>query len=263
MCTLIALHRVVPGAALVVGANRDECYDRPAEGPALRATPSGPIVAPLDLEARGTWFGLSRHGVFAALTNLPCPDPDPRRRSRGLLVLDALAGASAREAAEKLRSLPMDAYNPFNLFVADRDEAFAFSYERGPRPASLRGGACVIGNAPLDVPEPAKVSRLREQVGRIAGSGAPLSGLEQLCRDHAPGPRGPLDAVCVHTPSYGTRSSFLLSLAEAGLEDPRSVFRYAHGPPCESPYEDWTPLLRDLGRERPGVQGTAERGRAS
>ena len=45
MCTLIALHRTVPGASLVVAANRDEFYDRPAEGPALRSTPSGTATA--------------------------------------------------------------------------------------------------------------------------------------------------------------------------------------------------------------------------
>jgi len=70
MCTLIVLHRCVPGRPLVVAANRDEFLDRPAAGPALRMRDSGPILAPLDLEAGGTWLGLNGRGVFAGLTNL-------------------------------------------------------------------------------------------------------------------------------------------------------------------------------------------------
>ena len=257
MCTLIALHRTVPGASLVVAANRDEFLDRPAEGPALRSTPFGRIAAPLDVEAGGTWFGLSARGLFAAVTNLPCTSPDPARRSRGLLVMDALGAGSAREAAEKIEKLPMGAYNPFNLFVADRDEAVGFSYQESVRRVDQGGGVFVIGNAALDAPLPAKMARLRERVERAAAGPADalLEALEGLCRDHEPGARGALDAVCVHTESYGTRSSALLWLAEDGLRDARSVFRFADGPPCENGYDDFTFLLRALGREGRGTDG--------
>jgi uncharacterized protein with NRDE domain len=70
MCTLIVLHRCIPGRPLVVAANRDEFLDRPAEGMALRTSRTGTILSPLDLEAGGTWVGLSQRGVFAGLTNL-------------------------------------------------------------------------------------------------------------------------------------------------------------------------------------------------
>ena len=82
------------GAPLVVAANRDEYLDRPAEGPALRQLASGRVLASRDARAGGTWLGLSETGLFAALTNRPCPEPDPQRRSRGLLVHDALAAAA-------------------------------------------------------------------------------------------------------------------------------------------------------------------------
>ena len=80
MCTLIALFRCFDGAPLVVAANRDEFHDRPAEGPALRWTEAGAIVAPHDVRAGGTWLGLNAAGVFAAVTNRPCEAPDPERR---------------------------------------------------------------------------------------------------------------------------------------------------------------------------------------
>lgn len=256
MCTLIALHRVQPGAALVVAANRDEFLERPAEGPALRAGPAGPIAAPRDVRAGGTWLGVNRAGVFAAVTNVACPQPDSARRSRGLLVRDALAARSAREAAEKLQSLPLGLYNPFNLFVADARDAYGFSYEEGVRPVGCPDGAWVIGNAPLDAPEPPKLARLRARVREVTDGDAPLlDGLAGLCREHEPGPRGPLDAVCVHAGPYGTRSSCLLHLADGGLDDSRSILRWAEGAPCRNEYRDFSPLLRDLGRGRPGVEG--------
>ena len=40
---------------MVIAANRDEFLDRPSEGPALRSTPYGVIVAPRDV-----LFGLAR-----------------------------------------------------------------------------------------------------------------------------------------------------------------------------------------------------------
>ena len=70
MCTLIVLHRCVAGRPLVVAANRDEFLARPAEDIAIRPSRTGPILSPLDLEAGGTWLGLSQRGVFAGLTNL-------------------------------------------------------------------------------------------------------------------------------------------------------------------------------------------------
>jgi uncharacterized protein with NRDE domain len=260
MCTLIALHRTVPGASLVVAANRDEFHDRPAESPALWTTPNGPIAAPRDLSAGGTWLGLNPRGVFVAVTNVACADPDPTRRSRGLLVLDTLAALGAREAAEKVQGLPLDAYNPFNLFVADARAAFAFTYRDAVRPVEVRDGVFVVGNAPLDAPAPPKLARLHERLRELSGSEALLDELAGLCRSHEPGPRGALDALCVHAPGYGTRSSALLWLGEGGLADPHSVFRFADGAPCENEYVDHTPLLRDLDQGRAGAEGT-ERGR--
>ena len=105
MCTLIVLHRCVPGSPLVIAANRDEYLDRPATPPALREDlGAGRVAAPVDERAGGTWLGLNAAGLFAAITNRPTRRPDPTRRSRGLLVLDALAegdeaAAPAAEAA--------------------------------------------------------------------------------------------------------------------------------------------------------------------
>lgn len=243
MCTLIALHRCVPGAPLVVGANRDEYLERPSEPPALRPTPQGTILSPLDRRAGGTWLGINARGVFAAVTNRRCPQPDPARRSRGHVVMDALADESAEAVAERLAALPERAYNPFNVFVADGRHAFAAVYEDRPRVLSLAPGAHVVGNADPDARDVPKVARTLARAERAVGA-APKDALELLagaCREHEGG--SPLDDTCVHTPLYGTRSSTLLAMAD----DPaQSCLRHAGGPPCTAAYEDLTPLLGAL-----------------
>ena len=178
MCTLIVLHRCVAGKPLVVAANRDEFFARPAEGPAIRAARSGRILAPRDLEAGGSWVGLSERGVFAGLTNLR---PAQRAatgatgalggagngsegrgvrwvrgmseeqsgtplRSRGEVVMTALEARSAEEASETLSRLEEGLYNPFQLVVADARTAALIVYRDAPRIFPLEPGLHVVGN---------------------------------------------------------------------------------------------------------------------
>lgn len=165
MCTLIVLHRCVPGRPLVVAANRDEFYARPAEGPAVRSARGGRVLAPRDLEAGGTWVGLSERGVFAGLTNLRPRAMPPGRgmlggesgcglaaeapaklRSRGEVVMAALEAKSAADAAEALTRLEPGVHNPFQLLVADGEDASLVVYRDAPRVVALEPGIHVVGN---------------------------------------------------------------------------------------------------------------------
>ena len=227
----------------MIAANRDEFSGRPSEGPALRDTASGLILAPLDLRAGGTWLGVTSSGLFAAVTNRFCAAPDPSRRSRGLLVLDALSAGSASDAAARFERLPTDAYNPFNLFLADRDTAHLVSYADTPDRFDLQTGVHVIGNARFG-DATSKLERQRKQVEDVANIPAHrvLDRLADICRDH--GGEDARAATCVHGSAYATRSSTLLRLdAQPGSGE----LRYAEGTPCTSEYEDFTPLLRRLG----------------
>ena len=254
MCTLIVLHRCFPGVRLVVAANRDEYVDRPAEGPTLRSTGGRSIVAPRDVRGGGTWLGVSSEGLFAAITNRPCDVPDRDRRSRGLLVLDALEAPTADAAADALMQLGPNAYNPFNLFMADRERAVVVTYEGSPRRIDLEPGAHVIGNADPELPTP-KLARIREyasHVARGATERAPES-LAVICRDHE-GKGDTFQDACVHAGGYGTRSSTLLVL---GDPDSESGFWHAGDAPCRAEYEDFTPLLHDLQKSSRPVRGIA------
>lgn len=235
----------------MIAANRDEYLDRPAEGPALRSGPAGSILSPRDLREGGTWLGVGSAGLFAGITNRPCAVPDLQRRSRGLLVQDALAAPDAATAAAALERIPAGAYNPFNLLVADGREAFVAVYQEEVKVRALQPGVHVIGNADPNDRDVPKVARLLIEAGRAAevDADAVLDALAQVCRQHR-GSANPLEDTCIHTDSprgaYGTRSSALLSY-DAPARPTRLMF--ADGPPCRTDYEDFTPLLCELQTE--------------
>ncbi|MFQ5515751.1 MAG: NRDE family protein [Myxococcota bacterium] len=250
MCTLIVLDRVVPGLPLLVASNRDEYYARPAARPARilaepgRAGAGMPIVAPQDLEAGGTWMGVNACGLFAGLTNRATALRRANRRSRGLLVLDVLQAPTAEAAAERMRAGLEGQYNPFHIFYGDGHQSFLTRLdERGFETRPLEPGVHVIGNRDPEDPVCGKLRRIREALGRLDLAG-PLpelwEGLVRVLRDHESSV-GALEAVCIHTPGYGTRSSAVLALG------PR-LRRYWHadGPPCEAKYRDYSGLLNAL-----------------
>ena len=258
MCTLIAVHRCLPGRWLAVGANRDEFFDRPSEPPRLRLSGETPVVAPLDRRAGGTWLGVGAHGVFAALTNLASGSPDPTMKSRGSIVWDALSSTRARDAAGTMEDLPCRAYNPFNCFVADEEEAFLITYRDRAEAIALEPGVYVIGNADALAAQQGPMAdekRRDPRQERVKGvealveaalSGSEedrLSALRRICRLHG-SPENEQAVTCIHgSDTYGTRSSILLELSEAGRE---SRLLYADGAPCQSEYSDFSSLLDEL-----------------
>ena len=242
MCTLILMDRVVSSFPVIVAANRDEFLARPAGPPAL----SQGFVAPRDLEAGGTWMGVNGAGVFVGLTNRPTADIRRDRRSRGLLVSDALAAGSAAEIARELKErgeeLP-GIYNPFHLLYTDGREAFlTWLEEDGARTRALLPGIHVVCNRDEDDPGSDKVTRIRNSVEQIdleAPIERILDDLQTVLGSHPTD--NPRENACVHLEEYGTRSSSVIALGEE-----RSAYRYADGAPCKTEYEDYNRLLDEL-----------------
>jgi uncharacterized protein with NRDE domain len=203
------------------------------------------------VRAGGTWLGVTSSGLFAAVTNRICASPDPSRRSRGLLVLDALSAGSASDAAERFERLPADAYNPFNLFLADRETAHVISHAGSAERSDLQPGAHVIGNVRFGERTP-KTERQRKWAEQAAQAPVHrvLDRLADICRDHEG--EDAIAATCVHGSAYATRSSTLLRVdAPPGAGE----LRYLEGNPCTSEYEDFTPLLWRLDLESGSVTG--------
>jgi uncharacterized protein with NRDE domain len=160
MCLILIAHRAHPAYRLVVGANRDEFYARPT-APAEFWPDAPEILAGRDLEASGTWLGVTRGLRFAAVTNFR--DPAALRsvgaRSRGELTSRFLrSDVPACEYMEEVRRDAGD-YNGFNLFVADATGLFYFSNRDG-EVRELGAGIFGLSNHLLDTPWP-KVAELK------------------------------------------------------------------------------------------------------
>src|SRR5262249_51462858 len=119
MCTLVLYFRVFPQYPLVIAANRDESLTRPSAPPTV-LSPTPWIYGGQDLLAGGPWLGTTHRGLVPAAPTRRAPDPSaPRRRSRGLLCLDALQHPSTRAAQQCVATQPATRYNPFSLVIAD------------------------------------------------------------------------------------------------------------------------------------------------
>jgi uncharacterized protein with NRDE domain len=267
VCTLIVLHRVHPEFPVVLAGNRDEAYAREAKPPrVLRDEPR--IAGGLDVHGGGTWLGLTPEGVVAAITNQRAwHEVAPAPRSRGQVVLDVLEAAS-RAAADRLEaaraalsSIDPRAHNSFNLLVADPSGVMV-AYARRDRGEMeiepLPPGVFVLANDRLGAPTSPKQRRAAELVAPHQAAPWPelTSRLAPILADHQrpplkalkpppPGARfshdvaAALQAICIHLPGYGTRSSTIAALHPKGV----AHYLYADGPPCESTFADVTHLL--------------------
>ncbi|MEI7431120.1 MAG: NRDE family protein, partial [Betaproteobacteria bacterium] len=97
MCLILLAWQTHPDYPLVVAANRDEFFARPSAAAAFwEENPT--LLAGRDLEAGGTWLGVTRHQRFAALTNYR---EGGKQRvdapSRGRLVADFLESSDDPE----------------------------------------------------------------------------------------------------------------------------------------------------------------------
>ncbi|MGH3273883.1 MAG: NRDE family protein [Streptosporangiaceae bacterium] len=252
MCLLIALFQVVEGAPLLIAANRDELYSRPAVPMTVLGDHDPRVLGGRDEVAGGTWLAVNEHGVVAALTNQPAFEGrDPGKRSRGELPLAFTAYRTAAQAVTAVSSeLDPSAYNPCWMLVGDRDALFSVGLAGGGKPEVTRlpPGSHVLENQPLGTPtaKTAQVMRMVAETRATRTAVAAADSLATILSDHRPaGPTG-LSAACVHTPAYGTRSAMIVTIPEAGSP----ALRVAGGPPCQAAFEDATSLWASRGAAR-------------
>jgi uncharacterized protein with NRDE domain len=245
MCTLIVATRVWQSTPLVVAANRDERLGRPAKGPALVVQGGVRFFAPRDLQAGGTWIGVNAHGVFVAITNRFTGRAAARAgRSRGLLVLDALAEDSAAHAVRRIAAEAPSRHDPFHLVMADAAEAhLVWSDGEIVRHERLAPGFHVVTERSLGAAPSPRAERLHVELRELYGPKQPSpERWMAILRTHA---QEGLEGTCVHLPShgYGTRSSTIVEVASAqgGVR-----WWHADGPPCTTDYADLSEDLRPL-----------------
>jgi uncharacterized protein with NRDE domain len=243
VCTLLVATRVWPDAPLLVAANRDERLGRPSQPPQLHQQGGVRFFAPRDLKSGGTWLGINAHGLFVAITNRFVGRAPSAPRSRGLLVLDALAEDSVAHAVRRIAAEDPKRHDPFHLVLADAHGAqLVWNDGERHRLEPLAPGIHTITERSLGAAPSGRIDLLHRRVReRFAPERPPITTWLELLREHAdPG----LEGVCVHAPErdYGTRSSTYVELGAPG--GPHLL--HADGPPCTTPFVDHSGELRRL-----------------
>lgn len=231
MCLAIVALDTHPRYALVVAANRDEYHMRPTEVAHWWHDEGvgDPILAGRDLEAGGTWLGVSRAGRWGFVTNVrQGGQRDPHAPSRGLLVPRVLR--DQRDVHTALVAVIANAsqYNGFNLMAGDITTA-SWGSNRGERSACLGKGVHGLSNAALDTPWP-KLVRTKSGVAAWAAAGredvdalfALLTDRNRARDDELPNTGVSLEwervlsAPFITGENYGTRSSTVLTISRDG-----------------------------------------------
>ncbi len=256
MCTLLILRHTHPEWPLILAANRDELYERPTTGPQVLDEPRRILVPGVDRLRGGTWMGVTDRGLFVGLTNQRGTLAErPAPRSRGEVVLEALRAGSLEAIERTLDTMDPAAFLPFNLLYGDADRlrvAYARPEARQLLREDVPAGIHVLPNDVLDSPALPKVERARMLAAESAGRPWPeLSrALQAVLADHALPAEEPdasaslpyarqLQALCIHTPAYGTRSSTLLALAP----DRVGHCLVSTQPPCQQDFQEHAGLL--------------------
>ena len=220
MCLILVAWHAHPSFPLVVAANRDEFYARPT-APSARCPNSPQIIGGRDLEAGGTWLGVSEQGHFAAVTNVREPGIAKGRLSRGELTRNFLESRQSPDAY--LATLDFAAYSGFNLLISDGNSLY-YASNRGPQAQRLAPGVYGLSNHLLDSPWPKLISA-RERFS-LALDKLPASqhffdilGDDEIVPDdQLPETGVPLEwerrlsAIFVRSQEYGTRASTLVTV---------------------------------------------------
>jgi len=228
MCLLALAWKAHPDHSLILAGNRDERHARASAAAGFwEDVPE--VLAGRDLEAGGTWLGVTRAGRYAVVTNYrEGLNPLKAPRSRGALPAEFLKTHVTPEAY--LRQLQSHAgeYGGFSLIVGDRDSLWYFANRGGAAPAPVAPGVHALSNHLLDTPWP-KVQAAKSGLRLLLDTGAVTGdALFRMLADRTPADHGlpetgigadlerRVSAAFVQDPVYGTRCSTVVLLEARG-----------------------------------------------
>jgi uncharacterized protein with NRDE domain len=265
---------------LVIATNRDEFFERPAARMGWWTPAEGgpEILAGRDLQAGGTWLGMTASGRLALVTNVRRPqDTDPDAPSRGGIVPHWLRTELRPDQFWMQTSL--SGYAPFNLIAADfrRGDCFWASNDHAI-PRRIERGIFGLSNAALDTPWP-KVTKLKTRLGEALKTADSVDQLSSLLftaladREVAPDDLLPatgigrdrervLSPAFIRTPDngYGTRCATIIITEKIKRQLVTHVFErtFTAGPGLallrRTVLKDWPPRYAD--RSHTTVQTT-------
>ncbi|UCG78591.1 MAG: NRDE family protein [Nitrospirota bacterium] len=228
MCLLLISYRSHPAYDIILAANRDEFHARPTS--VARFWKDEPyILAGRDLQAGGTWLGITRQGRIAAVTNYhEAALTDPSLLSRGALVSDYLRREGEPEHYAEIVNGNGKWYGGFNIILGKRDYLYYCS-NRKEGYEILKPGIHGLSNGSLN-DNSFKVRRGVEQLGEfLSGENIRPDDLFTLLSDseRAPDhelqpPVGTIEEERFYSPifimgaDYGTRSSTVIMIDKEG-----------------------------------------------
>lgn len=244
MCTLVTLRRPGHDWPVLIAANRDERLDRPWRPPARHWPDRPEVIAGQDELAGGSWLGVNDHGVVAAILNrVGSLGPEPGKRSRGELVLDALDHADAAEAADALARLDGRAYRTFNMVIADSHDVIWLRHggRRAIDVSPVPVGLSMLTAHDLDSRESARVRfhRPRFEAAPVPDPAAGAwSSWEALLASREGEPdAAPFGALRIETDTgFGTTNASLIAIPAPRPGARRPLWRFAAGAPGRAPF---------------------------
>lgn len=207
---------------MVALGNRDELHARPAT-PITRWEEQEHLIAGQDVQAGGTWLGVSEQGRFAVVTNVAqSKPPEPKPASRGALLKDFLVGNGQYAELEKV---DFEDFNPFNLITISDDIATMTSNQGERSDTVLSPGIYGLSNGSLEKPW-AKSALLNKSLESWLSKDAqdleallsvlqnqePVSAQGDVASRHSEDFRPEHSSIFIKNPVYGTRCSSLVAI---------------------------------------------------
>lgn len=228
MCLIAFSWRSHPQYLLVLAANRDEFHARETAGAEFWSDVPD-VLAGRDLEAGGTWLGITRTGRFAVLSNYRDGEARRGRCSRGKLVSRFLSGCAPPSLYTRTAYGEGSAYGGFNLLVGEIGGDLYYVSNYGDLKYPVTPGVHGVSNGLLDDPWP-KVRRLCRALEVVPGRRADAeSVLFEALADRAPAPDAALPDTGIGLErerllsppfiagrDYGTRASTVILVGHDG-----------------------------------------------
>lgn len=206
----------------VLAANRDEFYDRPAARLGWWEPTDGgpPILGGRDLQAGGTWLGLTAHGRLGLVTNVRDPsNMDPQAPSRGQIVPQWLKGDLSMPMLWP--RLAISGYNGFNMLALDFADGECFWLNnRKLFPERLQKGVFGLSNAILNTPWP-KVQQLKARTRQAIAQSDDVEVLANRLFEALADPSVAPDEQLPHT---GVSTEWERLLSSAFIKSPNGLY---------------------------------------
>lgn len=237
MCLIVFAHYAHPKYPFILLANRDEYYERPTQQMDFWEDEPD-IIGGRDLVAGGTWLAMNSSGVFAAVTNVRASGVQLNAKSRGYLPIDFLKSSLTSEVYMRRLLTQTRSYNGFNLLTRTGDDLLHFNNQLGvinQVPAGIHG----LCNASLNTSWP-KLEKLKVRFRLTIEKEFDKEKLidlmmdKQTVQDELLPDTGvtremerDLSSVFIDMPTYGTRSTTLITIDNHGGVDLTEITHYS------------------------------------